>query len=35
LGGSCNGRCWYIFGYLVYFVTIWYVSHLVDIFSFW
>jgi hypothetical protein len=23
LGGSCNGRCWYIFGHLIYFTFIW------------
>jgi hypothetical protein len=26
--GTWNGRCWYIFGYLVYFMVIWYILWL-------
>jgi hypothetical protein len=24
-GASCNGRCWYFYGYLVYFTAKWYI----------
>jgi hypothetical protein len=42
-GGSCNGKCWYIFlpfgilyGHLVNFVTIWYILwSFGTFFSFW
>jgi hypothetical protein len=24
-GGSCNGSCWYFYGHLVYFTSIWHI----------
>jgi hypothetical protein len=41
-GGSCNGKCWYItcpfsrfYGYLVYYVAVWYIILLGIFFPFW